>query len=234
MAKLIISFAIGLTIGGVLIFYFFVGVPRSGQNPERPIQPPDGALADGTAQIVLRQEFFNEVLGAIFRDMNDPAFPLAEGGGQCDSKMTILPEGSGAQTALVFENNRIAAPLAFAGSYNSVVGCLQFTGWAKGYLDLLYDNAGQAVFGQINIETVNLDGVNPIFAGLITPLVQTTLNNRVNPIQIVQARQLVADVPIASTGGTLRANVQDVRAEIKENALNLYVVYSFSGAASPQ
>lgn len=243
MGKLIAGLLIGLVLGGALVFYFFVGVPRAGQSPGRPIAPPDVTTAAGTAQIVLRQEFFNEVLGAIFRDMNDPAFPLGVatvGDGDptyelaafqasCESKITVLPEGSGVQTALRFENNRIAAPLAFTGNFNSPVGCFPFTGWAQAYLDLRYDPATQIVLGQINVETVNLDGVNPIVSGFVTPLVQTTLNTRVNPIQMIQGSQIAVNAPIASTGGTLRADVQDVRADVKDNALNLYVIYAFSG-----
>jgi hypothetical protein len=59
--------------------------------------------------------------------------------------------------------------------------------------------------------------------------VQSSINTRVNPIQIIQGRQLAVDMPIASTGGKLAAVVEDVRAEVKENSLNLYVTYAFSG-----
>jgi len=244
MGKLIAGLLIGLVIGGALVFYFFVGVPRAGQSPGRPVAPPDSTMAAGSAQIVLRQEFFNEVLGAIFRDMSDPSFPLgvaAVSGGDptyeraafqapCESRITVLPEGSGVQTALRFDSNRIAAPLAFTGNLNSPFGCFPFTGWAQAYLDLRYDAATQTVFGQINVETVNLDGVNPIISGFVTPIVQTTLNTRVNPIQMIQGSQIAVNAPIASTGSTLRADVQDVRAQVEDNALNLYVIYTFSGA----
>lgn len=232
MKTFIIGIILGLVLGGALIFFLFIGVPRASQIPGRPIQPPDSAIPAGSAQIVLRQEFFNEVLAAIFRDMNDPAFPLGTSTPACEGRMTILPEGSGVTTALRFENNRISAPLAFSGNYGSPIGCFPFSGWAQAYLDLRYDPAAQAVYGIINIETINLDGVNPIFSGFVTPIVQTTLNNQVNPIQIIEGRQIGVDAPIASTGGRLVANVQDVRAEVKDNALNLYVIYSFSGVAN--
>ena len=248
MGKLILALLLGLILGGAATFYLFVGVPRASQLPGAPIQPPDPNGSPGTAQIVLKQDFFNEVLTTIFRDMNAPAFPLGlakneisqdtgefhyaslQEPNQCDGKITVLPVGSGVQTGLRFDNNRITAPLAFSGSYNSPVGCLQFTGWAQANLDLRFDTNQQAVLGQINVETVNLDGVNPIFAGFVTPIVQSTLNNRVNPIQILQGKQIALNLPIASAAANLRANVKDVRAEVKDNALNLYVIYDFSGA----
>lgn len=247
MAKLIIGIIIGLIAGGALIFFLFVGVPRATRIPGQPIQAPDPNGSAGAAQIILRQEFFNEVLNTIFRDMNDPAFPLGSAGKtddsepvgpqyaafqdplKCEGKITILPEGSGVQTGLRFENNRISAPLAFSGSYDSIVGCIQFTGWAQANLELRFDQTQQTVFGHINVETVNLDGVNPIVSGFVTPLVQTTLNNRVNPIQVLRGEQIAINMPIASAGGNLRARVNDVRAEFRDNALNLYVIYAFSG-----
>ncbi|MEO7538825.1 MAG: hypothetical protein ABIV21_02275 [Pyrinomonadaceae bacterium] len=246
MAKLLIGVLIGLIAGGAITFFTFVGVPRSTVRPGEPIKAPDANAQAGTAQIVLKQDFFNEVLGAIFRDMNDPAFQLSsteKGNGsgmgyeysafqeqpQCDGKISILPTGSGVQTGLKFDSNRIAAPLAFTGNYNSIFGCIQFTGWAQANLELRFDSAQQAVFGVINVETVNLDGVNPVIGGLVTPLVQSTLNSRVNPIRILDAKQIAIDTPIASTGGRLQANVKDVRANLSENALNLFVTYDFHG-----
>ena len=240
MARLLIGILIGLIVGGVLTFYFFVGVPKAGQAPGTPIQPPsaEGPPAGG-AQIVLRQDFFNEVLGTIFRDMSPPSFPLGSDPGQVPAPdtcgmITILPEGSGVRTGLKFENNRIAAPLAFTGSYASPFGCYQFTGWAQANLDLRYDQAQQMVFGQVNVETVNLDGLNPVVSVLVTPIVQSTLNTRVNPIQILDGKQIAVNMPIAATNGNLQANVSDVRAEVKDNALHLYVIYGFQGAPLQQ
>ena len=110
-----------------------------------------------------------------------------------------------------FDNNRISGPLAFSGSYNSMFGCLQYTGWAKAVLELRFDQGSQTVFGIVNVETVNLDGVNPLLSGIITPLVQSTLNSRVNPIKIIDGKQIGIDLPVVSSGGRLEGTVEDVR-----------------------
>ncbi len=246
MAKLLIGLALGSILGGAITFFTFVGVPRSSQTPGTPILPPDPGSSTGSAQIVLNQDLFNQVLNTIFSQISEPSFPLTINDSRssqpvfeqasfqeaqaCESTIRILAEGSGVRSSLRLENERISAPLAFTGSYNSAFGCLRFTGWAQANLELRFDKAQQAVFGRVNVETVNLDGVNPIFGGLITPLVQSTINNRVNPIPIIHPGQLVVDMPIASTGGKLQAVVEDVRAEVKESALNLYITYSFSGS----
>lgn len=243
---LLIGAILGLILGGILTFYFFVGAPRATQPPGNPILPPDvnGSPA-GTATVVLNQQFFDTILGTIFRDMNAPAFPLNLSGqnnqtdlqptkvaflqgGNCDGKIILLPEGSGVNTGIRLENGKITAPLAFKGSYN-LGGCIEFSGWAQAGLNLRYDDAEKNVFGQIDVETVNLDGVTPLISGVIAQFVQNSLNQRVNPITILRGQQIALSLPIAATDGTLNANVKEVRAEVKENALNLYVSYDFKG-----
>lgn len=234
MAKIIIGFVIGLLIGGILVFYFFIGVPQALNAPGAPIRPldPDG-VPPGAGEIVLRQQFLNEALTTIFQEMEDPAFPIGSPSGDCDGRLVVLKEGSGVQTHVNFDNGKIAAPLAFIGNYSSPFGCIRFTGWAQSNFEMRFDAQNQAVFGQINVETVNLDGVNPILSSLITPVVQSTLNTRVNPIRIIDGRQIAIDLPVAAANGNLRANVTDVRAEVKANALHLFVIYDLSGNKSP-
>ena len=239
MARLIVGLLIGLVLGGALTFYFFVGVPQAVRAPGTPIQPPDpNGLPAGTAQIVLRQQYVNDALGTIFQDMKPPSFPLGSASGDCEGRITIQQEGSGVQTGVSLENGKITAPLAFTGSYASPFGCTRFSGWAQSNFEMRFDAQSQTVFGQINVETVNLDGVNPIISALVTPLVQSTLNTRVNPVRIIDGRQIAIDLPIVAADGNLQAAVKDVRAEVKDRALNLYVIYDFSGGqpsvAAPQ
>lgn len=245
---------LGLVLGGLSILYFFGGAPRAEKLPGEPIKPPEASGSPaGTATIVLNQQFFDTILGTIFRDMNAPAFPLGsnrnplqkeiwqpsfaafqqpEGG--CDSKITLKQEGSGVTTGVRLENGKLYAPLAFSGSKYLLGNCMPFSGWAQANLNLNFDEAQQTVFGQIEVETVNLDGISPVIGGVVTPFVQSTLNQRVNPITILRGQQLALNLPIAASGGTLAAKVKDVRSEIKDNAINLYVTYDFAGTKQAQ
>lgn len=243
----IVGSLVGLIVGGILTFYLFVGAPRAVNAPGVPIAPPDpNGMPPATAQIVLKADFFNTVLGTIFRDMSAPSFPLGLSKNSeasdpvqpayamlqndgCESKITLLPEGSGVKSGLNFESNRLMAPLAFNGSYNSMFGCVRFSGWTLANLQLRFDAEQQSVLGQLNIETVNLDGGAGLLGGIVTPLVQRTLNERVNPVQVLQGRQIALNIPIAATNSNMKATVKDVRSEIKEDALYLYVVYDFNG-----
>src|SRR5690348_8336307 len=77
MRKFVLGAVLGLIAGTVLGFLYLGGVPRAAQTPGVPIQPPDASgLPPGTAQIVLRQDFFNNVIGHILTDLNAPSFPL--------------------------------------------------------------------------------------------------------------------------------------------------------------
>ena len=246
MGKLIIGLVIGLVAGGAFTYFTFVGVPGSSDAPGEAIKPPDPGTANGSAQIVLGQDLFNQVLTTIFREISEPAFPLAgnqpasgdtryefaafQEGQACDGRIRILQEGSGVRSGVRLGEGQISAPIAFSGSYNSMFGCMQFTGWAQTNLELRFDKEQQTVYGRVNVETVNLDGVNPLLSGIITPIVQSTINTRVNPIKIIQGQQLAVDMPIDSAGGKLMAAVEDVRAEVKDNSLNLHVIYNFSGS----
>lgn len=244
---------VGLIIGGALVFFYFGGAPRASKLPGTAIQAPDpNAAPQATATLSLNQQFFDTVLGTIFRDMNAPSFPLNltgqntfepeftaekiafQNGGECGGKITLLPEGSGVKSNVRLEDGKINAPLAFSGSTAVFGQCIQFAGWAQASMNLRFDEAQQTVYGQLTIDTVNLDGVNPVVSGFITPIVQTSLNSRVNPIVLLRGQQIALNLPIQATGGTLKAQVKDVRSEIKENALNLFITYDFQGLRETQ
>src|SRR5215475_496423 len=130
MGRFIVGLSVGILAGGILVYLLFIGAPHTNQYPGAPIKSPDAqGNPPGTAQLVLRQDMVNEALGKIFHEMNPPTFPLGPGaqtldtqnGQPCSSQITIVQEGSGVQTSVRFENNKLIAPLAFTGSYASPV-----------------------------------------------------------------------------------------------------------------
>lgn len=237
MGRLIAGLLIGLILGGVLALYFtgaFASGPKAtGVAIAAP--DPNGPPA-GTVEIVLREQFFNEVLGTIFTEVNSPRFALAENEApsDCPSNITIVPQNSGVPTAVLFENGRIGTRLAFSGTYRSIFGCLQFTGWAPADLELRFDPASRSVLGQLNVASVNLEGINPAFGAIVTPFVQSTLNNRVNPIQLIAGEQLAFDHPVVAASGNLKGNVSDVRSEVVDNSLRLQITYDLVGSKGLQ
>jgi hypothetical protein len=229
----------------VLVFLFFTGAPRAKPLPGSPVTAPDGASPPGTAVVVLDERFFDAVLAPIFRDMNAPSFPLklaaldnqtetgaaafrfASFQGGCEDKIVLVPEGSGVKTGVRFTDGKMLAPLAFTGSYSVFGNCVQFKGWAQASMKLSFDQEKQTVYGQLNVEGVSLDGAPPMVGGLITPLVQGTINQRINPLEILRAPQLALTVPVQASKGTLKARVKDVHAQVVDGTLRLNITYEF-------
>jgi hypothetical protein len=118
--------------------------------------------------------------------------------------------------------------MAFSGSYN-LGTCMQFKGWAQTSIKLTFDEAKQTVYGNVNVEGVNLEGVNPIANNFVTVFVQSAINQRVNPLVLVGEPQLSLMIPVKASNGSVKARAKDVRAEILDGSMKLQVIYEFSG-----
>jgi hypothetical protein len=249
--KYVLTLLGGIVLGALLIL-FFLGAPRGKPMPGVPVRAPDpnSPPAGGTALVTLDEKFFDALLGTIFRDMGGPSFrlssmmkdapagslefiPAAFQGG-CPNVVVLAPEGSGTKTSVRFTGGKVIAPLAFSGSYNALGICLNFKGSAQATVELYFEQDKQTVYGRINVETVNLEGVPPGAGGVVTLFVQRAINERVNPLEVLRAPQLALNVPVEATGGMLKAQVKDVRAEVLDGSLRMYITYDFSGVRGQQ
>ena len=234
-----------ILLGGILLgggaAVFFLGTPPAQAVPGQPVQAPNqGGTPPGTVVVALEQSFVDAVLATTFSGLGTPTFQLGQTPngservenaalqGSCTNTITLLPEGSGAKTGVQFRNGTIYAPLAFTGSYN-LAGCIQFKGWAQTSIKLSFDQEKQTVFGYVNVEGVNLEGVNPIANNFVTVFVQGAINQKVNPLILMSEPQLSLMIPVKASNGAVRARAKDVRAEILDGSLKLYLTYEFSG-----
>jgi hypothetical protein len=192
--------------------------------------------------VSLDQGFVDAVLATTFSGLGTPTFhlgkldasdadrmTLANFQGGCSNTITLLPEGSGVKTGVQFRNGTISAPLVFTGSYSLLGNCMQFKGWAQTSIQLRFEEPKQTVYGNVTVESVNLEGVSPVASNFITVFVQTAINERVNPLILVTERQLSLMVPIKASNGSVRAHAKDVKAEILDGSLKLHVTYEFEG-----
>lgn len=242
--RYVVILLLGALLGGAAVV-FFLGVPRARSAPGVQVKAPDaGGDPPGTVVLGLDQGFVDAVLRTTFSGLGSPTFnlgsivgpqssdsniiPAAFQGG-CTNTITILPEGSGVATGVQFHNGNITAPMAFSGSYNLVGNCMQFKGWAQTSIRLSFDQDKQTVFGYVNVDGVNLEGVNPVANNFVTVFVQTAINQRVNPLVLVGERQLVLHVPVKAANGAVKAHAKDVRAEMLDGFLKLHVTYEFTG-----
>ena len=239
--RYVVVLILGILLG-VGASVYFLGIGPAKKAPGVAVRPPDnGQNPPATVEIGLEQSFVDAVLATTFSGLGTPTFQLAEHQptndgittaafqGGCTNSITLLPEGSGVKTGVQFRNGNVSAPLAFSGSYSLAGECLQFKGWAQTNIKLYFDESKQTVYGNVTVEGVNLEGVNPIANTMVTVFVQSAINQRVNPLVLVSEKQLSLMIPVKASNGAVKAHAKDVRAEILDGALKLHLTYEFSG-----
>jgi hypothetical protein len=232
---------VGILLGGGAAV-FFLGTPPAKSAPGQAIKPPDqNGSQPGAVVISLEQSFIDAVLATTFSGLGTPTFQLGQSRngderieqalfqGGCTNSITLLAEGSGVKTGVQFRNGNVYAPMAFTGSYNLAGSCMQFKGWAQNKIRLSFDQEKQTVYGYVDVEGVNLEGVNPIANNFVTVFVQGAINQKVNPLILVSEPQLSLQIPVKASNGAVKARAKDVRAEILDGSLKLYLTYEFSG-----
>ena len=247
--KYVLMLIVGIVVGGGAAIYF-LGVPPAKSAPGEAVRAPDqGAAPPATVVIALDKIEFHRwltgdnFLGAagcpLFNWAKTMATALSESSRRCfrvaaQTSITLLPEGSGVKTGVQFRNGNIYVPMAFTGSYN-LGGCIQFKGWAQNKIKLSFDQEKQVVYGYVEVEGVNLEGVNPIANNFVTVFVQSAINQKVNPLLLMSEPRLQLMIPVkASNGRILRARAKDVRAEVLEGSLRLHLTYDFVGVREGQ
>jgi len=239
--RYVVILLVGILLGGGAAV-FFLGAPPAKSAPGQVVQAPDkGGNPPATIVVALEQSFVDAVLATTFSGLGTPTFQLGLNRGDgserieqallqggCTNTITLLPEGSGVKTGVQFRNGSVYAPMAFTGSYN-LGGCMQFKGWAQTTIKLTFDQEKQTVYGHVDVEGVNLEGVNPIANNFLTVFVQTAINQKVNPLILVSEPQLSLMIPVKASNGAVKARAKDVRAEILDGSLKLYLTYEFSG-----
>jgi hypothetical protein len=208
--------------------------------PGVPVRPPaSSGDTSGTVTVTVDEKFFDSVLGTIFRQLGPPQLQLSQNQPQpnpqpaatqnsCGDVLMLNPEGDNVKTGVRFTGGKITAPLAFTGSYSVLTRCAQFKGTAKATVDLSFDQQKQIVFGQLNVDDVVLDGVPPIVSSLVTAFVRRTISEQLNAFEVLQVSQLALSLNVQASRGSVKARVKDVRAEVQEGSLKLYLTYDFS------
>jgi hypothetical protein len=239
MKKAILMLVGGLLLGAVGTAYF-LGAPRSGKLPGIPLKPPDASGdTSGTVAVTVDEKFFDSLLGTIFTKLGPPQLKLSQAQpdtlirpavfqGSCNDVVVLNPEAGNVKTGVRFTGGKIVAPLAFSGSYSIAMQCVQFKGTGRATVDLSFDASKQMVFGALNVEEVELEGVLPIVSTLVTAFVRRAIAERLNPFPVLPVSQLALSLPVQQSGGNVKAVVKDVRSEVQEGALKLYLTYDFS------
>lgn len=148
-------------------------------------------------------------------------------GETCPGVVRVLREMNGTRTAVRFRDGKIYAPLAFAGSYSPpFVGCVQFSGWAESIIALEFDDSGQRLVARAQIQNVSLDGMAGIGGTLIARMIQSSIDKKINPIEVVRLDKLSFIVPIKNAA-SMRVRATRIRHDVVPGAVNVRVGVEF-------
>lgn len=188
--------------------------------------------------VTVNEQFLNAFLDSMFNNLKAPSVPLiitsadkersAAEERACPDLVTLQREEGGVRTAIKLEQGRITAPMAFAGSYGStLLGCIEFRGWANTSWTLEFDRTRQSLLAHVQVNEINLTNVPALAGGSLGKLVQSAIDKRINPLELLRLDQLSTRVPIAPAGGALRMRAREVRAEIAPGSAHLHIFYEF-------
>jgi hypothetical protein len=206
--------------------------------------------------IGLTEAFFGALIDSVFDNYDPPEFPIArktsgpdkslKNAGPnaalafapqtghvtgkapvCGESIKILREMGGVRTSVRIRDGKISLPIAFSGSYSPpFVGCVEFAGWADTTLDLEFDQNGQRLIGRAQVMSVNLNGSGGIGSTLIAKLIQSSLDKKLNPIEIIRLDKLSFGFPVQNAGN-IRLKAIASRPELLTGLINLHIDYQF-------
>ncbi|MEQ1764031.1 MAG: hypothetical protein ABL984_12915 [Pyrinomonadaceae bacterium] len=146
---------------------------------------------------------------------------------ECAETIKIQREINGVRTAVRFRDGKILAPLAFSGNYTPpFVGCVAFSGWAESVIDLEFDQNAQRLIARARVLSVNLSGTGGVGGSVVAKLVQSSIDKKVNPIELFQLSKLSFAVPVK--GSELQMKATGIRHELQNGAINIVVRYEFT------
>ncbi|MEP7075478.1 MAG: hypothetical protein ABI878_06675 [Acidobacteriota bacterium] len=195
--------------------------------------------------ITLNEQFFDALLDSIFEHGGPPEIPIARlkledkndpklsnsfisnnSSGPCTESVKLLRENQAVRTAVRFRDGKIYMPIAFSGGYNPpLIGCVDFGGNAESNIDLEFDTQSQRLIGHITVLNVVLNGTAGIGSSVVTKMVQSAIDKRLNPIEIIKTDKLSFTLPMQNS--SIRMEAAGIRTEIVNSTLQIHVDYVF-------
>ena len=196
--------------------------------------------------ITLDERFFDALLDGLFQNAAPPEFAIsanrstdkipaptygnsfaAGSAGACSDSVRLLRDMNGVRTAVRFRDGKIFAPLAFSGSYAPpFVGCVEFAGWAETNIELEFDQANQRLVARALVGNVSLNGTGGMGGTVIAKMIQSAIDKKVNPIELMKLDKISFTVPIQNSG-VMRMKAVGVRSDVVNGAVNVRIAYEF-------
>ena len=177
--------------------------------------------------LTLNEQFLDATIDAVLQKGEPPAVDLRseQSDPSCRESLRLRRESSGVKTAVRFREGKIIAPIAFEGSYRMpLLGCIDAAGSADTVVDLEFDQAGQRVVARAKVTGVSLNGTGGVGKNLLGRLVQSSVDERVNPIELIRLERLSFVFPIQNSG-SLKLTAVGFRYTIQNGLINLHIAY---------
>lgn len=179
-------------------------------------------------KITVGEQFIENLLNAVFTHLENPSVAISDNSSSdCAETIRLKKEIDGVNTAVRFRNGKIIAPIAFEGDYKApLIGCIDFSGWADTTIDIVYDKNRDAIVGRARVSEVNLSGTGGVGSALLARFVQSSIDEKINPIEIVKLDKLSFLLPIQNSG-KLRMKATNVRHKVRDRSIDIYIEYKF-------
>ena len=177
----------------------------------------------------VNEQFVDAALDAVLSKGEPPAIPLkAEAGdASCHESVTLLRELNGVRSGVRFREGKINVPLAFRGSYKAMfIGCVDFSGTGEAIVEPEFDSQNQRIIAKTKVTNIALSGMAGVGSSLLAKLLQSNIDEKINPVELIRLEKLSFLFPIQNTG-SLRLNAVGFRYAVQNGSVTFYIPYEF-------
>jgi hypothetical protein len=196
-----------------------------------------------TVTLTLDEKFFEELFSVVFKDGGVLEFPLDDSAAQqspttrasaastlsssCAEVVRLTRPPVGKPRSVRLNDGRIIAPIAFTGRYNPpLFPCFDYSGTANAEIVLEFDKKSQSLNGIVRARDMSLSGTPGVVSGIVSRLVQRSIDKRVNPIQIIGLEMVSMNIPVQGAAEVSMRAVE-VKHKIEKGQLILNITYEF-------
>ncbi len=196
--------------------------------------------------VTLDEQFFEELLSVVFKDdavlefsLESPpssrvtpflfsSFDSSAVSSSCSEIVKLArPLGDKSKRVRLHEG-KIVVPVSFTGTYDPpLLSCFDYSGTSDAEITLDFDEKKQALIGRVRARDITLSGVPGLFSGLVSRMVQRSIDKKVNPIQIIGLDMISMNLPVQE-GVEVTMKAIEVKHKIEKGLLTLNITYEFS------
>lgn len=178
--------------------------------------------------LTVNEQFVDTAIDAVLSKGEAPTVALKETtDANCRETVTLLRELNGVKSAVRFREGKIIVPIAFKGNYRPpLIGCVDFSGTAEAVVEPEFDVQGQRIIARSKLTNVSLNGTGGLGGSIMAKLMQSSIDQKINPVELVRLERLSFLFPIQNSG-SLKLNAVGFRYAVQNGSVTFYIPYEF-------